>query len=134
MAAVVSTSRPARLLPYVALGAALGVAVREVPAALWPTPTQRWLAALVVAAVASFALGWALAVPARPRLLAVVAGWSGALCSISATTVFALSLTPVWGLSCMALVPLVAAAGVAVGAIMGFGRRERSRAPDGVPR
>lgn len=134
MAAVVSTSRPARLLPYAALGAALGVAVREVPASLWPTPTQRWVSALVLAVVASFALGWVLAFPARARLLVVVGSWSGALCSISATTVFALGVPPMLGLSCMALVPVVAAAGVAVGAIVGVSRRERRRAADRVRR
>jgi hypothetical protein len=90
-------------------------------------PAQRWVSVLLFAGVASFALGWMLAVQARPRLLAVVWGWSGALSSISAITTFVLGATPVWGLSCMALVPLSAAAGVAMGAIVSIRRHQRRR-------
>ena len=36
MVIVAPRSRPARLLPYIAAGAALGVAVREVSASMWP--------------------------------------------------------------------------------------------------
>lgn len=130
MVTVAPRSRPARLLPYIAAGAALGVAVREVSASMWPMPAQRWVSALLFAAVASFALGWMLAVQVRPRVLAVVWGWSGALCSISVITTLALSLPPVWGLSCMALVPLSAATGVAVGAIVSIRRRQRRQTAD----
>ncbi|MGA7052522.1 MAG: hypothetical protein WBZ37_14865 [Mycobacterium sp.] len=118
-------SRPARLLPYIAAGAALGVAVREVSASMCPIPAQQWVSLLLFAAVASFALGWMLTVQARPRLLALVWGWSGALSSISVITTFALGATPAWGLSCIALVPLSAATGVAVGAIVSIRHRQR---------
>ena len=127
MVIVAPRSRPTRLLPYIAAGAALGVAVRELSASMWPMPAQRWVSVLLFAGVASFALGWMLAVKARPRLLAVVWGWSGALCSISAITTFVLGATPVWGLSCMALVPLSAATGVAMGAIVSIRRHQRRR-------
>jgi hypothetical protein len=86
---------------------------------------RRKTSVMLFAAVASFALGWMLAVQARPRLLAVVWGWSGALWSISAITTFALGVPPVWGLSCMALVPVSVATGVAVGAIVSIRRRQR---------
>ncbi len=122
---VAPRSRPARLLPYVAAGAALGVVAREVPTAVWPTPTQRWVSVLLVAALASFALGWVLARQVRPRLLAFVWGWSGAFCSISVITTYALGASPVWGLACMALVPLSAATGVALGAIVSIRHRQR---------
>lgn len=125
MVTVARRSRPARLLPYIAAGAALGVLVREALASIWLMPAQRWVSVLLFAAVASFALGWTLASQVRPRLLAVVWGWSGALSSISVITTFAVSVPPLWGLSCMALVPLTAATGVALGAIVSIKRRQR---------
>lgn len=131
MATVTPRSRPARLLPYIAAGAALGVAVREVSASMWPMPAQRLVSVLLFVAVTSFALGWTLAVQVRPRLLAVVWGWSGALLSISAITTFALGVPPLWGLSCMALVPLSAAIGVAVGAIVSIRRGQRRQTGGG---
>ena len=118
---------PARLVPYLAGGAALGIALRELCLSTWQLPAQRWVSVLLFAAVASFALGWMLTVEARPRLLAVVWGWSGTLSSISATTTFALGVTPLWGLSCMALVPLSAATGVAAGAVLSIRRHKRRR-------
>lgn len=133
MVTVTPRKPPARLLPYVAVGSALGVAVREVSAAVWPMPTQRWIAVLLFALVASFTLGCMLAVQTQPRLLAVLWGWSGALCSISVIARFAMGVPPVWGLSCMALVPLSAATGVAVGAIVSIRRRQRRQTTDATP-
>lgn len=125
MVTVAAGSHPARLLPYIAAGAALGVAAREVATSVWPIATQRWVSALLLAMIAAVPLGWMLTIPPRPRLLAVVWGWSGALCSISATTLFILGVAPVWALSCMALVPLSAATGVAIGAFAGIRCRQR---------
>jgi len=115
---------PARLLPYIAVGAALGVAMREGLATVWHTATQRWVFMLVFAAVAALPLGWMVVAAARPRLLAAVWGWSGALASISATSVVALGVSPLWALAGIVLIPLSAATGVAVGAIVGLKHRQ----------
>lgn len=115
----------ARLLPYVAVGAALGVVVREASASFWPTPAQRWVSVLLCAAVASFALGLMLAVQGRPRLQAVVWGWSGGLCSISVIATLAVDVPAIWALTSIAFVPLSVATGVASGAIVSIRRRQR---------
>jgi hypothetical protein len=118
-------NRPVRLSPYIATGAVLGVAVREASASMWPTLAERSALMVFFAVVAAFPLGWTLVVQGRLRLLAVVWGWSGALCSISAISTFALGAPPLWALACTALVPLSAATAVAVGAIVGLRRRQR---------
>jgi hypothetical protein len=125
MVVAAPVGHPARLLPYIAIGAALGVAVREGLATVWHTPTQRWVFMLVFAAVAALPLGWMVVNAARPRLLAAVWGWSGALASISATSIVALAVSPLWALAGIALIPLSAATGVAVGAIAGLKHRQR---------
>jgi hypothetical protein len=66
MVTVARRSRPARLLPYIAAGAALGVLVREALTSIWLMPAQRWVSVLLFAAVASFALGWTLASQVGP--------------------------------------------------------------------
>jgi hypothetical protein len=115
----------AQLLLCVAAGAALGVALREICSSMWTTPAQRWISMMLFAGFASFALGWMLAVETPLRLLAAIWGWSGALCSISVITTFALGAPAVWALCCMTLVPMSAATGVAVGAMVSVGRRQR---------
>ncbi|WP_131810593.1 hypothetical protein [Mycolicibacter sinensis] len=130
MVTVSPRNRASRLWPYVASGAAVGVAVREVSASMWPLLAQRWISMLLFTAAASFALGWMLAVRAQPRLLATVWGGSGALCSISVITTLTIGSAPMWGLPCMALIPVSAAAGVVAGAFVSIRRRRRPRATD----
>jgi hypothetical protein len=130
MVVAAPVSHPARLLPYIVAGTVLGVAVREATASIWPSPTQRLVSVLLFAAAAAFPLGLMLVVEARPRLRALVWGWSGALCSIAATSVVALGNPKLWGLAVMALVPLSAASGVAVGAIVGVKRHQRHPVAD----
>jgi uncharacterized membrane protein (DUF485 family) len=118
-------SHPARLLPHIAAGAVLGVAMREASALMWPMPIQQWVCMLLFAVLAAFPLGWMLVVGARPRLLAVAWGWSAGLSSIAATSIVALGVPLLWGLAMMVLVPLSAAAGVVMGAIVGVKRHQR---------
>lgn len=80
---------------------------------------------LLFTAAASFVLGWMLAARAQPRLLATVWGGSGALCSISVITTLTIGTAPMWGLPCMALIPVSAAAGVVVGAFVSIRRHRR---------
>ncbi len=132
MVVAAPVNHPARLLPYIAAGAVLGVAMREGSALMWPRPIQQWVCTLLFAVLAAFALGWML-VPARPRLLAVAWGWSAGLSSIAAASIVALGVPLLWGLATMALVPLSAAVGVLMGAIAGLKRHRRHLVADEQP-
>lgn len=133
MVVAAPVNHPARLLPYIAVGAVLGVAMREGSALMWPRPIQQWVCTLLFAVFAAFPLGWMLVVAARPRLLAVAWGWSAGLSSIAAASIVALGVPLLWGLATLVLVPLSAAAGVVVGAIAGIRRHRQHPVADEQP-
>ena len=133
MVVAARVGHPARLLPYIAAGAVLGVALREASALVWPRPIQQWVCAVLFAVSAAFPLGWMLVVAVRPRLLAVAWGWSAGLSSIAAASIVTLGVPVLWGLALMALIPLSAAAGVFMGAIVGVKRHQRRPVTDEQP-